>query len=170
MGGQEVTLPLPDFLILPGCQRCAWEPWAAPGFLAVQPLSAAGTKMAWQGWREKEAAPIPTACCLFLMVNGNSITASHRSQGGEMQAAQGLWAGKLRRCHHSCDSAGVWTMLQWAASAWKVWDVSPLVLPSRLFCLVPDFLIYFPLLPSLLKKRWHMISGTFGLIFGLLNN
>lgn len=143
MGGQEVTLPLPDFLILPGCHHCAWEPWATPGFLTVQPLGAAGTKMAWQGWREKEAAAIPTACCLFLMVNGNSITASHRSQGGEMQAAQGPWAGELHRCHHSCDSAGVQTTLQWAVGAWDGWGISPLVLPQDCFALYVFFKFLF---------------------------
>jgi len=162
-----VTLPLPDFLILPGCQCCAWEPWAAPGFLAAQPLSTAGTKMARQGWREKEAAPIPTACCLFLMVNGNSITASHRSQGGETRAAQGPWAGELCRCHCSCDCRGSDNAAM-GSGCLGAMGRQPSPLSPRLFHLVPNFLISFPLLPSLLKKRWDVVSGTSGLSFALL--
>lgn len=118
--GDLVPARLPD---PPGCQRRAWEPWAAPGFLAAPPLSAAGTNMAWQGWREKEAAPIPTACCLFLMVNSNSITASHRSQGAAAWAAQ--VPPQLRRCGGSASAAVGSGCLRGVGQ-----DVSPRVLPQ----------------------------------------
>lgn len=129
--GDLAPAQLPDPPRLPA--PCL-EPWAAPSFLALQP----GTKMAWQGCREKEAASIPTACCLFLMVNGSSITASHRSQGG-LRAAQGPWARELHRCHHSWDSAGAQTMLQHAVSAREGWDISLMRPSSRFFLLCTWF-------------------------------
>lgn len=76
---------------------------------------------------------------LFVFnVNGNSITASHRAQGGETWAVQGLQAGELCRCHH-CHST--WGSNNSAVGSRCLGGVGyqSFGLTPRLFCLVPDF-------------------------------
>lgn len=85
--GDLAPAPLPD---APGCRRCAWEPWAAPA--ASQRNRSARPPPKWPdkagGKRKLLLFPQPGVCFEW---NGNSITASHRSMGGETWAVQGRW-------------------------------------------------------------------------------
>lgn len=143
-------------------------PWAAVGSLTAPALSAAGTNAAWQGWREKEVVPIPTACCLFFMVNGSSIAVSHTAQAGRC----GLRAEAGRRLCHAGAAAGgtAHGAAESSTACWGLgwWDVSLLVPSCN--CFLSEFPVSFLLLPGLAYQRYDALCWVqLGWFFGLLN-
>lgn len=141
--GDLAPARLPD---PPGCQRCAWEPWAAPAASQRNRHQNGLTRLEGKG-------SCSYSHSLVFVFNEMATPSLHPT--GPREERHGLCrdGGTVRSCAGATAAAALQGLRQCCSGCLRGMGHQPSAPISRLFCLVPDFLIYSPLLPSLLKKR-----------------